>query len=369
MTIQVIEKFEDLLTIREEWDGLLRQSRSDCVFLTHEWLCTWWKHLAGDRRLVVITVRKGDELIGIAPFALREPQYARMMPHVLELLGSGIIGSDYLDLIVKQGCEREVFEAFARQVTDQGLVLQLSQLRRGASLCAEFAAYLEGDKWTVTETRINVCPFITVAGHSWDSYLATLSSNQRYNFQRRLKNLVKTGMRLECAASSEHAQSALDVVVALHKKRWELRGAESEAFQTEAIRAFHREFVQLAAERGWLRLLSLWLTEVPVAGLYGLRYADKFYFYQSGFDPAFSKQSVGLVIMGLAIKSAIEEGVAEYDLLHGNEEYKFHWAAESKDLVRIELYPPHARALMYRRAIDLNRAARKMARRVLAKSQ
>jgi CelD/BcsL family acetyltransferase involved in cellulose biosynthesis len=71
--------------------------------------------------------------------------------------------------------------------------------------------------------------------------------------------------------------------------------------------------------------------------------------------------------MGLAIKAAIEEGVAEYDFLHGDEEYKFHWASEVRDLGRLELYPPHARGRIYRRAIDFNRAARRMAKRVLTK--
>jgi hypothetical protein len=96
-------------------------------------------------------------------------------------------------------------------------------------------------------------------------------------------------------------------------------------------------------------------------------YGSTFYFYQSGFDPAYSKHSVGLVMMGLAIKSALEEGAAEYDLLHGDEEYKFHWAPDHRELARLEVYPPHARARIYRRAIDFNRAARRMARRMLNK--
>src|SRR5207302_8050276 len=104
---------------------------------------------------------------------------------------------------------------------------------------------------------------------------------------------------------------------------------------------------------------------VPVAGLYGLRYGSTFYFYQSGFDQAYSKYSAGLVMMGLAIKAALEEGALEYDLLHGDEEYKFHWAHSQRELIRLEGYPPHARARIYRRAIDLNRAARRMSRRML----
>jgi CelD/BcsL family acetyltransferase involved in cellulose biosynthesis len=70
-------------------------------------------------------------------------------------------------------------------------------------------------------------------------------------------------------------------------------------------------------------------------------------------------------MMGLAIKTAVDEGAMEYDFLHGDEEYKFHWSRERRELGRLELFPPQARALIYRRAIEVNRAVRRMARRVL----
>jgi Acetyltransferase (GNAT) domain len=100
-----------------------------------------------------------------------------------------------------------------------------------------------------------------------------------------------------------------------------------------------------------------------------LRYGPTFYFYQSGFDPVYSKHSVGVSTMGLAIKTAIEEGASEYDFLHGNEEYKFHWAHRVRDLNRLELHPPQAIAWIYKQAIILNRAARQMARRVLNRAR
>ena len=76
---------------------------------------------------------------------------------------------------------------------------------------------------------------------------------------------------------------------------------------------------------------------------YGFRYGDKFYFYQSGFDPGYARQSVGLVALGLTIKAALEEGAMEYDLLHGDEEYKFLWAHQTRELRRLELFPSYVR--------------------------
>jgi CelD/BcsL family acetyltransferase involved in cellulose biosynthesis len=366
MIVELIGTTEEFFKLRDEWDVLLESSASTCVFLTHQWLSTWWKHLSEGRKLSILTARDGCKLIGILPLTIRAPQYARMMPHIVEFIGSGLRGSDYLDAIIERGRESEVLCAFAEELRRWGLMIQLSQLRRQSCVVRGLPQLLRQDRWTASETRINVCPFIDLRNHTWETYLATLGSSQRYNYNRRLRTLQKTfEVRLDTIRSPSDADGGLEAVIELHRKRW--RSGASEAFQTPAVIAFHREFVRLAASRGWLRLLILSLNNAPVSAVYGLRYGPTFYFYQSGFDPAYGKQSVGLVMMGLAIKYALDEGSAEYDLLHGDEEYKFHWARDQRELARLEVYPPHVRAGIYRRAIDVNRAARRMARRMLNK--
>jgi CelD/BcsL family acetyltransferase involved in cellulose biosynthesis len=368
MKIDTVRTFEEFEPLRAEWNALLAKSRSDTVFLTHEWLSLWWKYLAGSRRLSIVIAREGGELVGILPLAEREPQRARMMPRVLEFLGSGIIGSDYLDAIVCKERQHEVLSAFGEYLNDRALMLQLSQLRGADCIAGELTGYLIPQGWTVEKAKLNVCPYIDLSGHTWESYLDTLGPQVRKGIVRCLRNLPKSfDLRFDCVAAPDQAEKALETLMDLHFKRWHGSG-HSEAFQSESVIAFHREFARLAAQQGWLRLLILHLNDVPAAALYGLRYGPTFYFYQSGFDPAFQKQSVGVATMAVAIKTAIEEGTLEYDLLHGGEEYKFHWARQTRDLMRMELHPPQASAWVYRHAIAFNRAARKMAKRVLLKT-
>jgi CelD/BcsL family acetyltransferase involved in cellulose biosynthesis len=287
------------------------------------------------------------------------------MPRVLEFIASGIIGSDYLDAIVQRGREDDVMRAIGAELRQSGMILQLSQLRRNACMVNALPELLGRDRWAVMENKINICPYVDLKNHTWETYLATLGSSHRYNFNRRLRTLQKNfNVRFESIESAADASRALDALMELHRKRWDSRG-NSEAFPNSATVHFHREFVSLAAQRGWLRMRILSVDDQAVAAIYGMRYGSTFYFYQSGFDPAWAKHSVGLVMMGLSIKAALEEGASEYDLLHGDEEYKFHWARSQYELGRLELYPPHRRVRLYRRAIDLNRAARRMARRVL----
>src|SRR6185436_13128270 len=54
--------------LKDEWGKLLEASRSDSLFLTWEWLHTWWTHLSGGTTLAIVTLRRGAELMAIAPF-------------------------------------------------------------------------------------------------------------------------------------------------------------------------------------------------------------------------------------------------------------------------------------------------------------
>jgi len=366
MEIQWIEKTGEFDSLREEWAQLLAGSASDCVFLTWEWLRTWWCHLAGRRQLRIAAVRSGGELVALAPLAVRPGSVTRLFPfRVVEFLGSGTVGSDYLDLIVRKGAETEALNALSRALGRSALMLQFGQLRGPSSMAAHLGCRLGHRGWKSAQTIGNICPFIDLRGHTWTSYLATLGSEHRYSAQRKMKNLSKQfEVVFERVEDEDHRGPALEVLIALHNKRW-IEHGDSDAFHTPGHIAFHEEFTAHALRRGWLRLYVLRLDGKPASALYGLRYGQTFYYYQSGFDPQYARHSVGLVTMGLAIKSAMEEGAEEYDLLHGGEAYKFHWAKESRELARLELYPPGARGLCTRALTGGGRLTRGWARRVL----
>ena len=344
------ERFADL---RMEWNELLSASRSDCIFLTWEWLNTWWSHLSESRKLALVALREGDELQALAPLTFKWPK--------AEFCGSGFVGSDYLDFIVREGWEEEARTAFTSRLS-KAPAMKLTNLRRGENFVTEVASSLQAKGWRVSETKTNVCPYIPLSGHSWDSYLATLGSEHRYNLNRRLRQLNREfDVRFEAARTPDQARQFTDILLAQHNQRWKERGG-SDAFHTAGLISFHREFTQIALRRGWLRLFVLLLNGRPAASLYGFLYNGVFYFYQSGFDPAFQKYSVGLVVMGLAIKSAIEEGAGEYDFLHGDEEYKSRWTPERRELGRLELYPPGPYGFAYGTVMDFGRRLKRIVR-------
>jgi len=269
---------------------------------------------------------------------------------------------------LRYGEEETAVQALSEHLDRADITVELGQLRKDACIARDLAGRLQRRGWSLSDAATEVCPFIRLSGHSWDSYLETLGPRHRYNFRRRLRNLTRRfDVRMHRAGSPGERGRALDSLVAMHNLRWRERGG-SNALHTQALVSFHHEVVGWASERGWLRLLVLWLNDRPVATLYGFVYRRVFSFYQAGFDLERRKDSVGLVTLGLAIKSAIDEGAEEFDLLHGSEPYKFHWAREVRALERLELYPPHARGALSRGAAELGRNARRLARRLLPKA-
>lgn len=325
------------VALEGEWTRLLTSSLSSSLFLTWEWLHAWWTHLRGEARLALLTVRRGQELLAIAPFVshgaslLGSPR--------LSFMGEGRIGSDYLDVIVRHGAEEPALAALAARLARTGATLRMRQLRTTTSAGARLARKLRLLGCRVRATRTHRCPYIALEGGSFEAYLATLGSEHRYNFQRKLRKLKGHAMRFERVSTEARRLELLPLLFELHGRRWSERGG-SDGLAGPGIPEFHDTLTRVALERGWLRLYVLWLGDTPAATFYGFRYGRVFSFYQSGFDPQFAKLSVGLVSLGLAIESAIDEGAGEFDLLHGVEAYKFHWAKATRRLGGIEVFPP-----------------------------
>lgn len=356
--------------LREEWTELLKDSPSDGFFLSWEWLHSWWTHLAEQRSLFLIVVRAGPQLVAIAPFAMR-PGAPWLNPPVrcLEMLGSGIAGSDYLDVIVRRGWEAECAAKLADLLADRGQMLALSRLRAGTSFARQLVATLEQRGFRADElAKSEVCPYLPRPPGGFAEYLQGLGSEHRYAFRRKVQSLHKRfAVGFEAASSEETRRTSLRALIELHHKRWSRRDGTSEAFTSPALIAFHEEVSALALAKGWLRLFVLTADGQPVAALYGFRYRDIFSFYQSGFDPGWGKQSVGMVTMGLAIESAFGEGCAEFDMLHGDEPYKFHWARQVHALSRIELFPPGPLGLITQGVCALAKTARRAGKKLLVR--
>lgn len=361
-TVECVDDARAFAALRDEWNELLRASAADCPFLTWEWLDAWWTHLRESAALRLVTIRDGGELLAVAP--LRLSRGSLPWSSTLEFLGTGYAGSDYMDAIVRRGSEAASLRAFARFLKSQKLALRFDRLPP-SSLAAPLADYLAADGWTTSRAADGACPVILLRGHSWDSYLATLGAAHRANVRRRLRALEQHfDVRFERVGSEAARRAAVSALIAFHQQRWGTRGG-STAFLTPALRAFQDDATRRTLESGWLRLYVLYLDGALAAVMYGFSYNRRFYFYQHGFDEQFQRHSVGLALMALSIRAAIDEGAEEFDMLWGVEPYKWLWARDARPLQQIYVFPNHFGGTLHRGAVEAQRRLGRFARRAL----
>ena len=357
-----VETTETFRTLRRPWNALLVDSAVNGPFVTWEWLFAWWSHMAGSARLRILTAWEGNLLVGIAPFVVTESAFG-WFPR-LEFLGTGHAGSDYLDLIVRRGSEPAVVRAFAKEIGHQRFTTRFDHVPT-LSLCGQLAEQLRFDGWTSSAVPDGVCPIIDLSGHTWDSFLGTLGPSHRANIRRRLRGIEKHfDVRFDRVTNDIARSEALDALSSFHTTRFDEQGG-STAFMTSDVRAFQDGATRLLLEQGRLRMYVLRLNGAIAAVMYGISYEGTFYFYQHGFDQQYQQHSVGLALMAMTVRAAIEEGARTFDLLWGTEDYKSLWTRDVRTLRRIDLFPAHFGGRLHKSAVAARRRLGPLARRVL----
>lgn len=357
--VAVIADAGEFHALRGEWNALLDATGSWNPFLTWEWMSAWWTHLRAAATLNLVTVRANGQLIAIAPLMI--VRRGLSMPARLEFIGVEA-GGDYLDLIVRQGHESAALAALARWLDAQSLPLHLDHLPPGPVSRALWHE-LAYAGWTAIEGTPDVCPFIDLAGHTWDSYLASIGSSHRANVRRRLRGLdAAFAVRFDAVQMHDDRRHALEALFTFHDQRWACGG--STAFSTTPLRAFHHEVTRSALEQGWLRMYALWLDNTLAATMYGFARDGRFYFYQHGSHAAYGSYSLGLALMALSVRAAINEGLREFDLLYGHEPYKKLWARHERQLGRLMLFPPRLAGRWLRRHTETRQAVRALVHRL-----
>ena len=336
-----VDEPRDFARLGEQWTSLCRDSDADNVFLSWDWVETWWEVFGPTKELAVATAHDGSNLVGVAPlYRWRAGGPGR--PGVLRLLGSGdSVSPDYLSFVTRRGYEVPATVALLEHVLRPGgaKALDMSDTPEDAPLLRLLASNSGARQWSWSVAQCSECPY-AVLPNRWEDYEGGLTRNMRSNLRRRTRKLMgELGARVLRWHATEQIDAGVAELARLHRLRWTGR-AERYGFSDAGYLAFHRRIAERFAAHGWLRLYGLEVDGAVIAAWYGYRYGDVLYYYQSGFDPAWYAHSPGMVLKATVIREAIEEGVKELDLLKGAHPYKRSWADRSRRTVRLMIARP-----------------------------
>jgi hypothetical protein len=191
MKIRRIDERE-FVSMKAKWDLLLTNSASNNIFLTWEWLNTWWNHFKGNDKELAVFVAEDDkeELVAIFPFYIeRGSLFSRK--RVLCFLGDKHVGSDYLDLIIARGFEELVVSSFFRFIINNGIPISSFCFRDIYSMSPNIPHILDSVKQYRLPYMIESgekCPYLPLASDT-EKFLKGLSGNLRSNLKKRSGNL------------------------------------------------------------------------------------------------------------------------------------------------------------------------------------
>jgi CelD/BcsL family acetyltransferase involved in cellulose biosynthesis len=346
--------------LREEWSALLDVAGVPSPFLSWEWLAAWRRHFAARRALRILEARSaGGALEGLLLLSAR-PGLAGARRW--QLLGNGVTGADGLDLLTRPGggaARAALIDALLD--LDGWDALDLEDLPFGSPTVAALRAAATARGVRARVERRFACPGFAVRG-GWEAHARRI--RRRETFGRRVRWLSRQpGFRVEVTAAPGEATAAMEDLLRLHRLRWAAEGG-SYGIPPGAPEAFHREVAPLLAARGWLRLYRLFVDGRAIAAVYGIEAGRRFYYYQSGYDPAWAARSPGMVLVGRTVEDAHAHGLTDYDFLRGEEPYKLDWAADRRETCAVRLRAPSLRAGTAEAAEEAWRAARSVARAV-----
>ncbi len=312
---------EELERLEPEWRALLPRTSANKVFVSPTWLRVWWQEFGGGRELLLLSVRREGELVGVAPL-MRDGDR-------LCFAGDTQI-CDYMDMVAAAGEEEAVLFAVLRSLGEEPWrELALWAVPEGSPTLDALKAAAPALRLHVDIEQEDVCPRLDLPA-TWDEYLAGLGKKDRHELRRKLRKLSQGGeVCLEAIAHPADVEAALDDFLRLHRSR-----ADKAAFMTEEMERFFRVVVAALAAEAQVELIFLALGGVRVAAVLCFCDGDESLLYNSGYDPDYAYLSVGLLSKALALRKAIEEGKRRFDFLRGPEPYKYDLGATDRPVYR-----------------------------------
>ncbi len=354
---------------RATWDALVDANPWSTPFSRWGVHRAWWDAYsanAHEETLVVIPAGAPADAapIGIVPLMHRHevepgdielrttirhqdgPNLTPVAPDAKAVFFGASYHADYATLLAAPGDLPAVADAVADYLSHVGDpshphpwdAVDLRRLRCGDAaadaLAAAFRRREAACGWTVDVEQEDVCPIVTLpAGASMDDYLATLGKKERHEIRRKVRRAEAVG-ELELT-DSEDPLSDLPAFIDLHQRRWGADGLFPPTPGGDQSRLFVRRMLELMGLDGPLRLAFLTVAGRRIAAGLTFESPDGILYYNAGVDPDARDLSPGVLMVERYVRRAIERGIPQFDLLRGDEAYKYEWGAVDEPIQRV----------------------------------
>lgn len=353
LDVDVHDSFDDIGV--ECWQELWRRAEVPSVFARYEWLVSWWRACAGNRRLRLYVARDRGRVVAVLPTAWPIESMLSREPVVLV----GHEHADYAAILVDRARPDAVATLLAVVAADlpAGGTFRVADVRSDSSH-ARLLAQLAGSwrsRWRL-ESEVP-CPRASLAGSRLDELTRKESLRRHSNKLARLGTIA-----VDHFHSAAEILPHLEAFFAQHVERWS--GTDSPSlFLREHNRELYREWARTLAPTGELVYTEITLDGTPVACHFGFISEGDLVWYKPCFAMALAKVSPGEVLIKELLLLAGARGLAGMDFTRGAEAFKQRFADQQRLAMTFVLHGRHTTTIRFRVKHWLMGALRRLLRR------
>lgn len=315
--------------LQADWTALLDRDGDATVFQGPRFLGVWADRLGTELDVTTAFHRDDDgELTGLVVEAVGDEDGTATWR-----FGGGTEVTDYTGPVVADGARDDFVAAWLPGALDRPVERHvLGGLPVDTGWPDDLQAALKAAGHDVVREHEDVCPVIDVAdGH--DAYLASLPGKLRQEQRRKTRKLVRdVGQVSLDQVGVDDLERGLETFFGMQA---DAAGPKASFFERAAMREFFLALADEFARDDVFRLHELSIGDRPVAATVSLVAQGRWGLYNSAFDPALGSFAPGMVLKSELVQHAAEEGLATFDLLRGDEPYKYRFGAVDRDLVRL----------------------------------
>jgi CelD/BcsL family acetyltransferase involved in cellulose biosynthesis len=180
-------------------------------------------------------------------------------------------------------------------------------------------------------------PYVTFGG-DFAAYEARRSTSTRAKFRQWWRRLERCGVvELAFEDGTRNLDALLTEGFAVEGSGWKT-GRGTAIVQDPRAERLYRTVARWAAAHGSLELAFLRLDGTAVAFAFSLTDDDTTWCLKTGYDPAFRRLAVGILLMRETLRHACDRGAKVFDFLGDDDPYKLAWTDHVRELQRIQIF-------------------------------
>lgn len=320
-------EFGTLDSLQVAWDERVEVCGAP-IYMTYDWVRTWWAFYGAGRELRVFLARKAGRLVGILPFYVEQFGVGPWAVRVARLVGANVPPKVFNPPVDPQYSE-DVFKSVFRQLfqRDRCDLLSFGPVSttwagKGAFERTQDSA---ADLWGHAEWRQTDVQTLFRLPSSFEEYLESLSKTERKNRMKRVRRLEREHeVDADVISRPELIPGEFERFLVKHGEQWRAVGKGGHFVAWPRAEEFNRALVREQARHGRVHFFRLVVDGAVVVSRYTFRLGHTLFseLPARSIGEPWDKLGVGAVSLMKFNESAIGEGVVDVDSGLGGYEHK-----------------------------------------------